>query len=176
MPVGATKYDRQAFLENREQIFAEAVTREPGAKLWLDDADLRMEHAKKIETLRARDGMEDLVARLTGIGKDGEERISSADVFASLMLHAHDLTDKTTKRVAVAMRRCGWVGPQPLRFAGPDGKSSVANGYKRSKEAREAFDATVVPEGDDVRPDCANVSPVPEGANGPGANVLGRLE
>ncbi len=164
-PVGARKYDRQAFLENREQIFAEAVAREAGAKLWLDDADLRAEHSKKIDTLRVRDGMEDLVARLTvAPGKDGEERISSADVFMSLMLKAHDLTDKTTKRVAAAMRRCGWVGPQPVRIGGPDVKSSVVNGYKRSKKAREAFDASLVPEGDDVGPDCANVSPMPEGA------------
>ena len=176
-PVGSRKYDRQAFLKNREQIFAEAVATEPGAKLWLDDADLKMEHAKKIETLRARDGMEDLVARLTpGISKDGGERISSADVFASLMLHAHDLTDKTTKRIAVAMRRCGWIGPLAVRITGADGKSSVANGYKRSEKAREAFEESLVPEGDDAGPDCADASLVPKGGSSPGVEVLGRLD
>ena len=176
-PIGATKYDRKAFLENREQIFAEAVARERGAKLWLDDADLKMEHAKKIETLRARDGMEDLIARLTpGIGKDGEERISSADVFASLTLRAHDLTDKTTKRVAVAMRRCGWVGPLAVRITSADGKSSPTNGYKRSKEAREAFAANLVPEGERERLDCSDVRVTPEGTTGPQANALGRLD
>ena len=157
-PVGVTKYDRKAFLENRDQIFAEAVAREPGAKLWLDDVDLRAEHAKKIETLRARDGMEDLVAGLmTVIGKDGEERISSTDVFTRLELRAQDLTDKTTKRVAAAMRRCKWVGPKAVRITNANGKSSVVNGYKRTKEAREAFDASLVPEGEH-RPDCADVS------------------
>ena len=177
-PIGATKYDRQAFLENREQIFAEAVARERGAKLWLDDADLRAEHARKIETLRSRDGLEDLVATLrTANGKDGEERISSASVFGSLMLSAHDLTDKTTKRVAVAMRRCGWVGPLAVRITGADGKSSPTNGYKRSKEAREAFEESLVPEGDDVGPDCADVSlVVPKGGSGSGVEVLGRLD
>lgn len=121
-PVRVMKYERQEFLRNREQIFAEAVVREPGAKLWLDDADLRAEHAEKIEVLRARDGMEDLVASLpTLIGKDGEERISSVSVFMLLGLRAQDLTDRTTKRVAVAMRRRGWVGPQSVRIPGDDG-------------------------------------------------------
>jgi hypothetical protein len=172
-----TKYDRKAFLENRDQIFAEAVAREPSAKLWLDDAGLRAEHAKKIETLRARDGMEDLVAGLRAvIGKDGEERVSSTDVFTELMLRAQDLTDKTTKRVAAAMRRCKWVGPKAVRIADANGKSSVVNGYTRSKEAREAFDASLVPEGEDVRRDCPDESMVPEGGIGPDANVLGRLD
>jgi hypothetical protein len=176
-PVMVTKYDRKAFLENRDQIFAEAVAREPSAKLWLDDAGLRAEHAKKIETLRARDGMEDLVAGLrTVIGKDGEERVSSTDVFTELMLRAQDLTDKTTKRVAAAMRRCKWVGPKAVRIADANGKSSVVNGYARSKEAREAFDASLVPEGEDVRRDCPDESMVPEGGIGPDANVLGRLD
>jgi predicted P-loop ATPase len=160
-PVIVTKYDRMAFLENREQIFAEAVARETAENLWLDDADLRAEHAKKIDSLRARDGIEDWVACVRGaVGQDDEERVSSAQVFLALSLQARDLTDKTTKRVAVAMRRCGWVGPQSVRITGDDGKTFVASGYKRTKEAREAFRASQMPEGDSA--DNAPVGPIPD--------------
>jgi hypothetical protein len=173
-PVGVTKYDRKAFLEHRDQIFAEAVVREPHEKLWLDDADLRAEHAKKIDSLRARDGIEDLVAYVTGpVGNDGEERVSSAQVFMNLQLGARDLTDKTTKRVAVAMRRCGWMGPQSVRIASDDGKTFVASGYKRSKEAREAFRASLVSEGDSPHMAAAGPTPDPGAAAGQTAEDVG---
>jgi hypothetical protein len=65
-----------------------------------------------------------------------------------------------SRRCTVACK-CGWVGPQSVRITGDDGKTFVASGYKRTKEARGAFRASLMPEGDSA--DNAPIGPIPPG-------------
>src|ERR1700737_1226372 len=49
--VSASRYDRDAFLADKDQIYAEAVVRDPLENLWLDTAALQAAHDAIVTTV-----------------------------------------------------------------------------------------------------------------------------
>ena len=122
--VAVTKYDREAFLADKDQLYAEAVVREPNEKLWLDTPELVKAHdaivvtAKEPNTLV--DDLTDLAGEVWEIGRDKveggwvihrEERISNKDVrfrlgiFGIEALRMRDIG----RRISDAMMALGWT-------------------------------------------------------------------
>lgn len=124
IPIAVRRYNREAFLRDRNQIFAEAVAREPAEKLWLDTPELVDEHAALVQRHKAPNELVDVLCDLGGEVFDGdiervngdvfitrEERISSAAVRAHLGMGDVDVVrlQKVGRQIADAMMHLGWV-------------------------------------------------------------------
>src|SRR5262249_17478645 len=57
--VAVVKYDREAFLADKDQLYAEAVAREPKEKLWLDTPALVKAHDAIIATAKEPNALVD---------------------------------------------------------------------------------------------------------------------
>jgi hypothetical protein len=116
----------------RDQIFAEAVAREPEMKLWLDRPELEAAHQAMCDTRREENTFEIV---LDGIKADeiieGEFRVSSASVLKHLQDQKVSVGSTTARDAAKAMRLLGFAGPKPVRI-----KGSPVKGFVRAK--REA--------------------------------------
>ena len=82
--VAVKLYTRDAFLADKDQLYAEAIAREPTEKLWLDTPKLVAAHDAVVATAKEPNELVDLLADLHGEvwhvdGKD-EERVSTADI------------------------------------------------------------------------------------------------
>ena len=64
--VAVTAYDRDAFLADKDQIYAEAVAREPAENLWLDTPELVAAHDAIVATAKEPNELVDLLADLRG--------------------------------------------------------------------------------------------------------------
>ena len=64
--VAATKYDREGFLADKDQLYAEAVALEPNEKLWLDTADLVKAHDAIVATVKEPNTLVDDLGDLAG--------------------------------------------------------------------------------------------------------------
>ena len=128
--VEITTYDRDAFLRDKAQLYAEAVAKEPNENLWLDDAELVEQHAAAVEAAKEPNELVDVLASVSGHRFQDEERISTSTVRRAL-----GITDADTarlhgigRRINEAMLTLGWS-----RFAGmacePGGK--IERGFKR---------------------------------------------
>ena len=123
-PVAVTKYDREAFLGDKDQLYAEAVVREPNEKLWLDTPELVMAHDAVVATAKEPNAMVDDLTDLTGdIWETGrekveggwtihrEERISNKTVrswLGILGVEALRIRD-IGRRISEAMMSLGWA-------------------------------------------------------------------
>lgn len=84
-PVAMTKYEREEFLRDKDQLYAEAVAKEPTENIWLDTEELEAAHAELVATRKEPNELVDLLSNLRGelfsLGsKDHpvmEERVSS---------------------------------------------------------------------------------------------------
>jgi len=152
--VAVRKYDRDAFLADKDQLYAEAVALEPNARLWLDTAELEAAHdaivvtAKEPNTLV--DDLHDLAGEIWEVGRtkidDGwlihqEERASNCGVRAKAGLtgvNVHNMRD-LGKRMSEAMTSLGWrkaAGTLVCRHGG-----SAEGGYRRPTKDRLESDA-----------------------------------
>jgi hypothetical protein len=61
-----TKYDREAFLADKDQLYAEAVVREPKERLWLDTPELVKAHDAIVATAKEPNTLVDDLADLVG--------------------------------------------------------------------------------------------------------------
>lgn len=142
--VAATKYDREGFLADKDQLYAEAVACEPDEKLWLDTPDLVKAHDAIVATVKEPNTLVDDLGDLTGDVWETnrnkieggwvihrEARVSNEGVRIKLGLlgsEVHRMRDIGT-RISEAMMALGWTKvPGTLvckRGAKPEG------GYRR---------------------------------------------
>jgi predicted P-loop ATPase len=128
-PVKITTIDINALERDRDQLWAEASRREPGAsivlrqELWSAagiEQDAREEH----------DPWEDKLIKACPIIEGGEERISTADLLEIVLgIHVSKQRDIDYKRLSRCMRRLGWNGPKNIRIG-----DNQVKGYSRKKE------------------------------------------
>jgi predicted P-loop ATPase len=133
--VAAEKYDRDAFLVDKDQIYAEAVVREPLENLWLDKAELQAAHDAIVTTVKEPNALVDQLANLHGevwtVNGGKEERASVADIGVALGLIGVDMVriHGLGRRIAEAMMELKWEkAPGTLRCH--KGQDPVT-GYRR---------------------------------------------
>jgi hypothetical protein len=154
--VAVKTYDREAFLADKEQLYAEAVLLEPNERLWLDTPELAAAHDAIVATAKEPntlvDDLHDLVGNVWETGRekgDGgwligqEERVSNREVRDKLGLFgvsAHSMRD-LGRRISDAMTSLGWTkanGTLVCRHG-----RSAEGGYRRNAPAR--FEAAAGP-------------------------------
>ena len=108
-------YDREAFLADKDQLYAEAVARESDEKLWLDTPEVKAAHDAIVATAKEPNELVDLLADFRGEvwhvdGKD-EERVSIADIRVHLGMTAADAARShgIGRRIMEAMMTLGWT-------------------------------------------------------------------
>ena len=112
--LGARNYDRNAFLAEKDQIYAEAVAREPRENLWLDTPELQAAHDAIVATVKEPNELVDQLSNLQGevwtVNGGKEERVSVADINAALGLTSVDRvrTHGLGRRIAEAMMKLKW--------------------------------------------------------------------
>ena len=133
--VAAEKYDRDGFLADKDQLYAEAVVREPQENLWLDTPELEAAHDAVVTTVKEPNALVDQLANLRGevwaVNGGNEERISVADISAKLGLMGVDLVriHGLGRRISDAMMELEWEkAPGTLRCR--KGQDPVT-GYRR---------------------------------------------
>src|SRR5262249_36628201 len=98
-PIEVKGYDREAFLRDKDQLYAEAVSLENRApeekeKLWLDAPELKEAHAAIVAKNKEPDLLVDALADLKGevfeVNKTYEERISNAQIRGCLNITKMD--------------------------------------------------------------------------------------
>jgi putative DNA primase/helicase len=123
-PVAVNNYDRDKFLADKDQLYAEAVVREPNEKLWLDTPELVAAHDAIVSTAKEPNTLVDDLADLAGevweTGRDKieggwlihrEQRVSNKDARSKLgilgieALRMRDIG----KRMSDAMMELGWT-------------------------------------------------------------------
>ena len=115
-PIAVEKYDQAAFLRDREQIFAEAVTLVPTEKLWLDDRKLYAAAIRAQDQRMEPNPYYEKLEEFVGTKVEDEERAHNHQVWQFLGL---DKVPTTTaaKAITDAMRKLGWVR-RKTRLAG----------------------------------------------------------
>jgi hypothetical protein len=133
--VATKKYDRDAFLADKDQIYAEAVFREPRENLWLDTPQLQAAHDAIVTTVKEPNALVDQLANLHGevwtVNGGKEERVSVFDISIALGLPAVDMIriHGLGRRIAEAMLELKWEkAPGTLRCH--KGQDPVT-GYRR---------------------------------------------
>jgi Virulence-associated protein E len=112
--LAARYYDRDAFLAEKDQIYAEAVAREPLENLWLDTAELQAAHDALVATVKEPNELVDQLENLRGevwaVNGGNEERISVADISTALGLMGVDRVriHGLGRRIAEAMMELKW--------------------------------------------------------------------
>jgi hypothetical protein len=121
--VAVKAYDREAFLADKDQLYAEAVVLEPNQQLWLDTPELVAAHDAIVATAKEPNTMveelSDLVGEVWEVGREKtdtgwlihqEERVSNRQVRAWLRLDgiAHSMRD-LGRRISDAMTSLGWT-------------------------------------------------------------------
>ncbi len=142
--VAARKYDREGFLANKDQLYAEAVAREPNENLWLDTPELVAAHDAIVATVKEPNALVDELADLRGeaweTGRDKiaggwtihrEERVSNKDVRGKLLLLAVDAMRIRDfgRRISDAMMTLGWTKVSSTLVCKHGG--SPEGGYRR---------------------------------------------
>jgi hypothetical protein len=110
-----TYYDREAFLADKDQLYAEAVALEPTENLWLDTPELVAAHDAVVAAAKEPNELVDMLTSLKGEvwhvdGKD-EERVSTADIRLELGMTVADATPAhgIGRRILDAMKTLGWT-------------------------------------------------------------------
>jgi hypothetical protein len=145
--VAVTRYAQDDFLADKDQLYAEAVAREPTEKLWLNTPELEAAHDAIVATVKEANGLVDELADLHGdvwvINGKKEERVNIADIRAKLemstvdIIRVHDLS----RRIEEAMMVLKWTKVRVLRC---HKDISPSRGYSRpwvEPEAPTGLDA-----------------------------------
>jgi putative DNA primase/helicase len=122
--IAVNKYDRNQFLADKDQLYAEAVVREPKEKLWLDTPQLVKAHDAIVATAKEPnalvDDLTDLAGEVWETGRDKapdgwvihrEERVSNKEVRGKLCIFGIEvlrMRDIGT-RISDAMMTLGWT-------------------------------------------------------------------
>ena len=107
-PVRVDVFDVDALARDRDQLWAEAVAREPGAAIRLA-IGLWADAATEQEARRAVDPWEDVIAPLVeGDGLTTVTRIEAAAIWAALGLETNEQDNRQADRVAAIMERLGF--------------------------------------------------------------------
>lgn len=113
--VEAIRYDREAFLADKDQLYAEAVAREPTENLWLDTPELMDAHDAVVATAKEPNELVDLLADLRGevwqVNGKYEERVSTQDIRNVLGMARADAVrvHGLGRRILEAMMVLGWT-------------------------------------------------------------------
>jgi Virulence-associated protein E len=120
--VGVRFYNREAFLADKNQLYAEAVVREPNENLWLDTPDLVKAHDAVVAGAKEPNELVDMLRDLRGemwhVNGTQEERISAQDIRARVGLTPADAarSHNIGRRILEAMMVLGWTkAPRTLR-------------------------------------------------------------
>jgi hypothetical protein len=149
-----SKYDREAFLADKDQLYAEAVLREPDERLWLDTPALVAAHDAIVATAKEPntlvDDLHDLVGDVWETNRERtdegwliglEERVSNLDVRHKLGLigvNVHSMRD-LGRRMSDAMAALGWTKAAGTLVCKHGG--SAEGGYRRPTKDRFEPDA-----------------------------------
>ena len=109
-PVAIKEFDVAAVARDRDQLWAEAVRREPKASIHLSSALWKVA-AKEQEARRAVDPWEDDLERLLGVGEDGVAsvtQIAASEIWRALGIAADRCDNRQADRVASIMERHGF--------------------------------------------------------------------
>jgi predicted P-loop ATPase len=127
-PVKVTRYAREQFLRDRDQLLAEAVVRlNDGEKLWIDDPELKHAVAVLNETHMEINPYAEQLTHLEGTQVGDEERVHSASVWQYLGMDKASVQIRASRDVAAAMKRLGWQRKDGLLRIGKNSK----HGYFR---------------------------------------------
>jgi hypothetical protein len=113
--VAVMYYDRDAFLADKDQLYAEAVEREPQEKLWLDTPDLVAAHDAVVATVKEpnelMDLLRDLPSEVWHVNGRDEERVSAQDIRTKLGMTTADAVRSHSigGRIMEAMMALGWT-------------------------------------------------------------------
>jgi hypothetical protein len=130
-PVKTTVIDIEALKRDRDQLWAEASAREPGASIILQ-RELWQAASVEQEARQEHDPWDDKLANACGTVEQGEERVSSTDLMETVLgIHVSKQRDIDFKRLGKCMRRLGWDGPKKT-WIGKD----HTKGYTRSAKRR----------------------------------------
>ena len=125
-PVKTTTIDIAALKRDRDQIWAEAAAKEPGASIVLR-RDLWAAAYVEQEAREESDPWDEILSQTVGSIEQDEERVFSRDLLVTVLgIHPSKQRDIDTKRLGRCMRRLGWSGPKPVRIG-----NNVSKGYIR---------------------------------------------
>ena len=110
-PVSIVGFDVAALTRDRDQLWAEAVQREPGASIRLA-AELWAEAAVEQEARRAVDPWEDVIEPLLSDGIVRVTEIAVAEIWTALGVEANARDNRHADRVAAIMERFGFEKTQ----------------------------------------------------------------
>jgi hypothetical protein len=127
-PVKTKTIDIAALKRDRDQLWAEASRREPGASIVLR-RELWKAAGFEQEQREEHDPWDDKLAAACGTIEQDEERVSTADLLGTVLgIHISKQRDIDYKRLGRCMRRLGWDGPKPVRIG-----RETQKGYSRPK-------------------------------------------
>jgi predicted P-loop ATPase len=115
-PVSIVGFDVAALVRDRDQLWAEAVRREPGASIRLA-AELWAEAATAQEARRAGDPWEDVIEPLLSDGIVRVTEITVAAIWEALGVQANARDNRHADRVAAVMERFGFAKTQKANGA-----------------------------------------------------------
>jgi Virulence-associated protein E len=126
-PVRVSKYDRETFLRDRDQLLAEAAHYEALSESLYLPAEISADAVSEQTSRMVQDGWADLLASVKGVNIKGEEWIASTFLLKAVLDMQPEKHDgETFKRLGRAMRELGWQGPVRHRINGP-----LVQGYHR---------------------------------------------
>jgi predicted P-loop ATPase len=127
-PVKTSVIDIEALKRDRDQLWAEASRREPGASIVLQ-RELWSAAGAEQEARTEHDPWEDKLVNACGTIEEDEERVSSIELLETVLgIHVSKQRDVDFKRLGKCMRRLGWDGPKATRTS-----KGVVKGYTRKK-------------------------------------------
>jgi hypothetical protein len=125
-PVKTNAIDIDALRRDRDQLWAETSTKEPGTSIVLRH-ELWQTARIEQEAREESDPWDDKLINASGTIEQGEERASSTDLLEiALGIHISKQRDIDYKRLGRCMRRLGWDGPKKTTIGG-----NQVKGYTR---------------------------------------------
>ncbi len=119
--IDVTKYDRGAFLADKDQLYAQAVHlyKTNAEKLYLDTDELQAAQAELTGTLKVENEFVTMLENVHGEKFDNEERISNPEIWKALGLLKIDVLrmHATGTKIAEAMMTLGWRKLGPTHYA-----------------------------------------------------------
>lgn len=129
-PVRTGLIDLKAITEDRDQLWAEAASREASGTSIVLPETLWAEAGRIQETRLEEDPWIDSLAMVAPVVVAEYERVSTATLFEKLGFEDRNLQNHHTKRLAGVMRKLGWQGPKPVKISG-----QLVRGYERPRNS-----------------------------------------